>query len=158
VETKKSSLESDIEQHLAETGNELFHLAKLHEWLNKNIIDSRFDKFIIVAALPVLPLILLAMVLFTPLMVKTLKLLKRKGWLIGLSIIVSLPLLLAFIADVFAVKVFLIGMSIIGYFMFCYILKIEVDDWYKEMKAKIAREVMGKNKEDVGEDDWIIMR
>ena len=70
----------------------------------------------------------------------------------------SLPLLLALITDVFAAKVFLIGMSIIGYFMFCYILKIEVDDWYKEMKAKMARELMEKNKKDEGEDNWIILR
>lgn len=130
----------------------------MHEWLNKNIVYNRFDKFIIIAALPALPLILLSMILFTPLLVKTLKTLKRKGWIIGLSVIVLLPLLLAFITDVFAAKVFLIGISIIGYFMFCAVLKIEVGDWYKEMEAKVKLEKLKKNKKVEGEDNWIIMR
>ena len=153
METKKSSLETDIEQYISENSYELYYLSKLNKWLNKDIVDDRVDKYIIIVALPALPLILLSMILFTPLMVKTLKMLKRKGWMIGLAVIVLLPLLLAFITNVFEVKVFLIGVSIIGYFMFCGVLKIEVDDWYKEMKAKIVREQMMKNKEDKGEDE-----
>ena len=105
-----------------------------------------------------LPIILLSMILFTPLMVKTLKILKRKGWIIALTVMVTLPLVFVFLTDVFPVKVILVGISILGYFMFCGILKIEVDDWYKDIRAKLRKEQMIKNKEAKGEDNWVIMR
>jgi hypothetical protein len=158
VEANKSSLKSDIEEYISEHNYNIFELEKLHRWLNTDIVGKRFEKFIIIGALPALPLILLSMILFTPLLIKTLKLLKRKGWIIGLSVIVLLPLLLAFIINVFEARVFLIGLSVICYFMFCGVLKIEVDDWYKEMEARLKLEQLKKSKKDEGEDNWIVMR
>lgn len=94
---KKSSLELDLEEYISENSDELFYLTKLHKWLNKDIVNDKYDNFIVVAAPIALPLVLLSMMIFTPFLLKTLKILKRKGWIIGLTIMVFLPLLLVFL-------------------------------------------------------------
>lgn len=156
--TNRSKLETEIIEYLSENNYELYHLAKLQKWLNKELIDSRYDDLIVLAAPLALPFVLLSIILFTPLMVRSLHALKRKGWLLTLFIMVTLPLLIVFMTDIFAAKVLFIGISVISYFLFCGILKVEVDEWYKNMKAARIRKLQKDNPANRQPEDWIVMR
>ena len=158
MENSKLKIEKEIEEYLANYNYELNNLLRLHRWLSKDIGAERFSNLIVLAAPFFLPFILLAMIIFTPIMIRSLTVLKRKKWIAGLFILVSIPLVLIFFTNIFDLKVILIGVSILAYFFFCAVLKIEIEDWYKDLRAKIQRERNQRESEGKDPLDWIIMQ
>lgn len=105
-----------------------YNVRKLKKWLNYELSTSMLF-FLNFAYGFSFILIILAAVIFTPFLLKTLYEEERFGWLIFFAIIVGLPLvsLLLFAnSQWFSIAVYI---PIGTFYLYCFILRLAVSDW-----------------------------
>ncbi len=133
---------------------ETFRLEKLSKYLNYEVSSSIlyagsffFPMFIII--------LFLAATIFTPFMLFVLYKEEKKGWIVSFAIIVLIPAILfaTFLPSV------IMG-SLIPFYLYCFILRMEVKGWLQEMRARntLVLQRFKKANESNDLDDWIVMR
>jgi len=99
--------------------------------------------------------IIFAAIVFTPFMLYVLYKEEKKGWIISFSIIVLLPLIPI---SLFYPDLLLIGLA--PFYLFCFLLRMEVKGWLTEMRARndLILQKLKKENEGTELEDWLVMK
>ena len=101
------------------------------------------------------PILFIAAIIFTPFMFFVLFKEEKKGWLISFIVMVLIPAIL--FVTLFPI---LTIVALIPFYLYCFILRMEVKGWLQEMRARneLALHKFKKANESNEIDDWIVMR
>ncbi len=116
-----------------------FRNKRLSRYLNYEIITSSIMPFAFYSFYFVFIVVLIGMILFLPILSKTLWQNEEKGWLTFLIFMLLIPfgvILFIPIASRFIIAAFF---SILGFYFFCYIFKFALRDKIDDSDAKIER-------------------
>jgi|GEM_PF-771171 len=132
------------------------HLETLRYWLKYELSAGLLFLVPWFSAI-FLIIIIIAAVIFTPFLLKVLFEEKRTGWIIAFFIMAILPVVTVALFFLFKVNLglvpFLAFVPLGGFYLFCFLLKISIDDWISEKRAYIER-INYKKPEVKFEDLW----
>jgi len=160
VDENTSKLTEKIDESVFSKSKSKKKLSKLVYWLKKDF--KEINKFYLVFVfIPLLayPIILIGIAYMTPIIISALKELDKKNWLIAFGIVTLTPIILIPFFSEFNLGFILFNISIVGYFLFCYILRNEASDWFEEIKAREELEKILAEKEKINDSlDWIVQK
>ncbi len=124
-------------------------LEKLYKYLNYEISSSILYLASWLFAI-FLPLLFLAAILFTPLMLFVLYKEEKKGWIISFVVIIVAPTIITVI--IFPA---LTIVGLIPFYFYCFILRMEVKSWLQEIRARnelVLQKIRKENESNEFED------
>lgn len=155
-----SKLTEEIEESVLSKSKSKRKLSKLVYWLKKDFKEiNKF--FLVLVFIPLLayPFIIIGIAYMTPIIISALKELDKKNWLIAFGIVTLTPIILIPFFSGFNLGFILFNISIVGYFLFCYILRNEASEWLAEIIAKEELEKILVEKEKNNDSlDWIVQK
>lgn len=112
-----------------------YRLRQLHKWLTREVSSSGlvFGAFILPPRFIGL-LLVIAAVVFTPYMLRTLYRLERFGWIKGFFIVVGIPFLLCFIPAAGYLNWFLASLPLITFYLYTWALRHTAGEWLEELR------------------------
>jgi len=132
------------------------HLETLRYWLKYELSAALLFLVPWFTAIFIV-IITIAAVIFTPFLLKVLFKENKTGWIIAFFIMAILPAVTVVLFLLFKINPelvpFLVFVPLGGFYLFCFLLKISIDDWISEKRAYIER-INYKKPEVKFEDLW----